>query len=359
MGANGPPRPRNRGTKTVAPVQSIMESPSPSTTYTLESLLTKASEFVEQCHYEIGAKFYLRALEMSPKDTTIMDALADAYLQLDQVDQATLLLEKSITLAPHSGAAKWLSLAQLKRGEDAAACYDRGIALLSSPTAQPSQPVPLASAHCGVIELYMTDLCDMENAEQLCEDHLTHALQLHPDGFEPNTMAASLRLVQQRQEEAVVHVDKVIASITAVDSATTLATENVEEFSLPLRFSAGKSMIEVGRYEAAAGVLEGVLYGDDGNPEVWCVLGVCYQSLKEYELSKQYLEKCVSMLHGSGSGTGGGSSSSSSSSSSNGVMDAQIQHVNGILEEVVKSLAEVKSNGGGSMEVEEEEDDDL
>jgi hypothetical protein len=100
------------------------------------------------------------------------------------------------------------------------------------------------------------------------------------------------------------------------------------------------------------------LYGDDGNPEVWCVLGVCYQSLKEYELSKQYLEKCVSMLHGSGSGTGGGSSSSSSSSS-NGVMDAQIQHVNGILEEVVKSLAEVKSNGGGSMEVEEEEDDDL
>ena len=349
------------GTKTEkARVQSIMASESPSpTTYTLESLLTKASEFVEQCHYEIGAKFYLRALEMSPKDTTIMDALADAYLQLDQVDQATLLLEKSITLAPHSGAAKWLSLAQLKRGEDAAACYDRGIALLSSPTAQPSQPVPLASAHCGVIELYMTDLCDMENAEQLCEDHLTHALQLHPDGFEPNTMAASLRLVQQRQEEAVVHVDKVIASITAVDSATTLATENVEEFSLPLRFSAGKSMIEVGRYEAAAGVLEGVLYGDDGNPEVWCVLGVCYQSLKEYELSKQYLEKCVSMLHGSGSGTGGGSSSSSSSSSSNGVMDAQIQHVNGILEEVVKSLAEVKSNGGGSMEVEEEEDDDL
>ena len=322
------------------------------TTFTSEQLLTKAAEFVEQCHYDIGAKFYLRALEMNPKDTTIMDALADAYLQLDSVSDATLLLEKSIALAPHSGAAKWLSLAQLKRGEDAATCYERGIALLTAETLQPN-PIALASAHCGMVELYMTDLCDTENAEQVCETHLSAALDLHPIGFEPNTMAASLRLVQQRRDEATSHVDIVIASINAVDSASSLATEDVEEFSLPLRFSAGKSMIEVGRHDAAAGVLEGVLYGDDGNPEVWCVLGVCYQSLHDYDLSKQYLEKCIAMLRSSSGSEGGGSSSSSSSSSSNssdgGAMNAQIQHVAGILEEVNQSIAE---GGNDGMELE-------
>ena len=313
------------------------------TTFTSEQLLTKAAEFVEQCHYDIAQKFYLRALEMNPKDTNIMDALADTYLQLDAVDEAVLLLEKSISLAPNSGPAKWLSLAQLKRGQDSASCYERGIALLSN--MQPLQPIALASAHCCLVELYMTDLCDEENAEQLCENHLARALELHPNGFEPNTMGASLRLVQQRREEAVVHVDKVISSINTADSQKTLAVEDVEEFSLPLRFSAGKAMIEVGRYEAAAGVLEGVLYGDDGNPEVWCVLGICYQSLQEYDLAKQYLEKCLVMLSG---GNGGNMSSSSGGSSGGGggsdsgnsgdFMSAQIQHVNGILAEVVKSI---------------------
>ena len=124
--------------------------------HTSAQLLTKAAEFVEQCHYDVGAKFYLRALEMNPKDTNIMDALADAYLQLDQVEQAVLLLEKSVTLAPNEGAAKWLSLAQLKVGEDAAGCYERGIQLLMADNEQNPQPFALASAHCSVVELYMT-----------------------------------------------------------------------------------------------------------------------------------------------------------------------------------------------------------
>ena len=310
--------------------------------HTSAQLLTKAAEFVEQCHYDVGAKFYLRALEMNPKDTNIMDALADAYLQLDQVEQAVLLLEKSVTLAPNEGAAKWLSLAQLKVGEDAAGCYERGIQLLMADNEQNPQPFALASAHCSVVELYMTDLCDIEHAEQTCEEHLAHALQLHPQGFESNTMGASLRLVQQRRDEAVVHVDKIIDSVNSMNSSVT--SPNVsEEFSLPLRFSAAKSMIEVGRYDAAAGVLEGVLYGDDGNPEVWCVLGVCYKHLNELSLAKQYLEKSFAML------------------SSDVQLVAQQQHVATILQEVNAAILELEkvSESNADMNIDEDEDEDL
>lgn len=313
-------------------------STSSSSTFTSDQLLEKAAEFVEDCHYDIGAKFYLRALEMNPKNTLIMDALADAYLQLDQVNEAVLLLEKSISLAPNSGATKWLSLAQLKLGQEALECYECGIKLLSANKESP-QPIILASAHCSVVELHMTDLCDSEGAEQTCENHLAQALQLHPDGFEPNTMAASLRLVQQRRDEAIAHVDKVIASVNAA------APGNVArlEFSLPLRFSAAKSMIEVGRHDAAAGVLEGVLYGDDGNPEVWCVLGVCYQQLQEYDLAKDYLERCLQMLL-----------------QDVNLMDQQ-NHVRGILNEVNQAMA-MRGNGndGGDGSIESMDvDDDL
>jgi tetratricopeptide (TPR) repeat protein len=206
------------------------------TSYTPDQLLVKAAEFVEQCHYDIGAKFYLRALEMNPKDTNIMDALADAHLQLDQVDEALLLLEKSVSLAPSSGPAKWLSLAQLKQGQDAAACYGQGILLLTQEENSSKQHTDaLASAHCSVVELYMTDLCDTEDAEQICETNLATALQLNPDGFEPNTMAASLRLVQQRRDEAVVHVNKMIAAVNKEQTQHEGEAIDTDEFSLPLR----------------------------------------------------------------------------------------------------------------------------
>jgi polyhydroxyalkanoate synthesis regulator phasin len=66
----------------------------------------------------------------------------------------------------------------------------------------------LSSAYCNLAELYLTDLCEEETAENDCEQYLEKALQLKDGDGEPPVDAlqtmANLRLSQQeRQLEAV------------------------------------------------------------------------------------------------------------------------------------------------------------
>ena len=79
-----------------------------------DRLIEKGAELVEQCHYETAAKFFVRALEQRPNDTSLLEALADVYLQLHNIEAANMLLEKSAAISPDDGAAKWLSLGQIR-----------------------------------------------------------------------------------------------------------------------------------------------------------------------------------------------------------------------------------------------------
>jgi tetratricopeptide (TPR) repeat protein len=56
----------------------------------------------------------------------------------------------------------------------------------------------LARAHCAIAELYLTDLCDMDNAEQKCEYHVQTAIQLcDPPILDALQVLTSLRLSQK------------------------------------------------------------------------------------------------------------------------------------------------------------------
>ncbi len=68
---------------------------------------------------------------IAPDDTNIMDALADAYLQLGEHCEALSLLELSTSRSPEENPYKWCYLAQLQAGSDAVGSYQRGINLLS------------------------------------------------------------------------------------------------------------------------------------------------------------------------------------------------------------------------------------
>ena len=42
--------------------------------------------------------------------------------------------------------------------------------------------------------------------------------------------------------------------------------------------------------------LEQILHEDDSDPEMWCVLGVCYKELGNIQLSHTYLSRCQIMV---------------------------------------------------------------
>lgn len=129
---------------------------------------------------------------------------------------------------PSSGPFKFLQLAQL---EDGAAClplYKTGISLLESHLSHLISSASkgrgkkkkkskaqngiegelvdtpgiketrsrLASAYCAVAELYMTDLCDEEDAETNLEKAIERALELQPDSTEALLCDSQLKKIR-------------------------------------------------------------------------------------------------------------------------------------------------------------------
>jgi predicted Zn-dependent protease len=99
--------------------------------HTPEALIEQGNVALAGMKIELAAQFFKRALELSPSDTNIMDALADVLLQMGDQHTAFLLLQHSTSTTPSENPFKWCYFAQLQAGEEAVASYRTGIRLMA------------------------------------------------------------------------------------------------------------------------------------------------------------------------------------------------------------------------------------
>ena len=79
----------------------------------------------------------------------------------------------------------------------------------------------LARAHCALAELYLTDLCDTDNAEQQCEYHVQTAMKLcDPPILDALQVMTSLRLSQPKKQPS----PTLTTTETATETTTTTTT---------------------------------------------------------------------------------------------------------------------------------------
>ena len=98
---------------------------------TPEALIERGNHALASLQPELAARFFQRALALMPDDTNIMDALADALLQIGEKEAAFQLLTLSTSTAPEENPYKWCYLAQLQSGKEAVTSYQRGIEILT------------------------------------------------------------------------------------------------------------------------------------------------------------------------------------------------------------------------------------
>lgn len=100
--------------------------------FSSEDLVSQANVALSNMQFELAVKFYKRALQMAPTDTSIMDALAEVQIQLGETHEAELMLQQSISLEPTRNPYKWCYLAQLQNGEQAFISYKKAAEIMSS-----------------------------------------------------------------------------------------------------------------------------------------------------------------------------------------------------------------------------------
>ncbi|TMW63443.1 hypothetical protein Poli38472_002384 [Pythium oligandrum] len=275
----------------------MVKKPGNKADYSVAELVAKAETLVDQCQPELAIRFYEKALAKEPSNTTLLDIVGELSLELDNPERAHAAFQQSIQLAPAQNPSKWFYLSQLVPGEDAEKYTTQGITYLQAELqhldAQSAEAQvikkQISDAFCSLGELYMTDLCDEDDAETKCENFFQEAMKFDIGLPEPTQALANLRLVQQRKEEAAELMEETYRRLN----------ENCDENSLPsleFRIATGKALIEVEMYEEACDVLEGVMQEDDENAELWFLVGTCYRAMDDLAMSLEFFQKCEEML---------------------------------------------------------------
>lgn len=174
-----------------------------------EEILTLAKSKIETYDYEEAQALCQEVLKRDADDLKALEVSASLCLELGNKEGAMHCFGRAITLAPDSGFTKYLSMGELLGGEDGLQCYKKGIELIQqsiqetqkeniddsngekkSSEASSSSKAPicdnsfskdlirkLSNAYCSIADLYTSDLCDADGAEQEAETYCKKATE--------------------------------------------------------------------------------------------------------------------------------------------------------------------------------------
>ncbi|PVD30481.1 hypothetical protein C0Q70_09747 [Pomacea canaliculata] len=264
--------------------------------YTIDQLLDKTQQLIDEFQYELAQKFCQRALEKDPDNVRALETSGILLLELGNVEAAKQCFGRAVEVCPESGFSKYMYLGQIFQGAQAVDCFQKGIELmLKEKGEKETQEVAAAcrgsnegpsdrdisNAYCSVAELYLTDLCCEEGAEERCEENVEKAVSLDPNNPEALQLKASFLLSKEKLDEAKEIIKHSVSLWLPQLQAEDKCEGDDEEFdpveSCPLsyntRMQSAKILIEVGEYELATEILELLLDEDEDVPDVWYMLG--------------------------------------------------------------------------------------
>ncbi|EER23466.1 hypothetical protein D8B26_001577 [Coccidioides posadasii str. Silveira] len=245
----------------------------------------------------------------SPNTLIGLNLAGEIYVELGDIDAAREHFLRAVTLDPEGlipesrggGAEKFLWLAQLSEdgGKDSVRWFERGVMVLrkniqaleenmsiEQADGLEEQKKKMANALCGVIEIYMTDLSWEEDAESRCETLITEALLVAPESPECLQTLASIRISQLR------HDDAKTALLRSLELWKDLPPDSPNVPDFPVRVSLSRLLMEAEMEREALEVLERMILEDDQSIETWYLGGWC-----QYLLGKKTQEQSAGAVN--------------------------------------------------------------
>ena len=248
------------------------------------SLLGAAQAQADSLDLEAAMSIYEKILASRPDCVAALDGLGEAALQTGDRERAANALTRSIELSPEDGVDRYMNLGQLCGGPEALGWLERGVAMLRAKHAaaaacgEVQAALALASALCSVAEVFLTDACDEPDAEARCEAAASEAVALvQPLSVqslaEPYVTLASVRLSQERPDEAQSLLQSAVAIFAAANDASPPPFD--------VRLACAKMLMEVESAADALELLQGLRLEHDDALEVWYL--VCCAALQSGE----------------------------------------------------------------------------
>ncbi|KAK7206424.1 hypothetical protein BZA70DRAFT_276558, partial [Myxozyma melibiosi] len=297
---------------------------------TIEQSIQSAQESISQRRPYDALSALTPLLASNNDNAELLQTLATAHLEVSALpeeadgethaEKAYEYFVKAANLDDSNGKgdhAKYLWLGQLSGGRDAVEWFRKGCnglrKDLSSEDVEDEKKVELrkklCDALCASVEIWMTDLCMEPEAESTCDALITESLMIDANHPESYSTLASIRLSQQRPDDARIAVQRSwelfnasaeaqrlnqslseygsdeVAQITALKNLTRLSIEtelhDLAEEACKLILALDEDIAEVWYL---AGLTAAQKYGKSGDP---AVLTAAYESfLNALELTE-------------------------------------------------------------------------
>nr|VWO96198.1 Myo-inositol-2-dehydrogenase [Ganoderma boninense] len=286
-------------TKKIKPLVTENSSDGPAAAPSISSLLEKAQTLIVQCDYELAGRFARRVLEREPGNVEAKEMLGVTQLETGEIFAAKETFLSLVPPHPDAPAAPppsaYLYLAQLSDEDPhlALGYYQSAVDLLSIQLKGKERAVDSSNAIddeaerrrnvvralIGMVEIWMDpsyDLCDDPAAEKTCEDLLNLALQTDPGNTEALQALASVRMSQQRPDDAKVCLEQAWLQWKDLD------LDDPQLPPIPARLSIVKLFLELSLFTPALLVLQGIMASDDQEVEAWYLEGWCFFLMAEH-----------------------------------------------------------------------------
>ncbi|ORX58068.1 TPR-like protein [Hesseltinella vesiculosa] len=250
--------------------------------YTLDDLVPHIQENIDAMEYPLAYAFCEKALALAPTNAKVLEWTGQVEIELEKFAEAREHMLQAIQIEPDHGHAKYMYLGQLSVEKEAIAAFQKGVDLMVQDREQCQDPEEqkvlankIATALCSMTEIYLTDCCFEPEAEQKCEEYLQQAQQVAPEHAEVYQLLASVRLSQQRNEEAAQVLDH---------SIQLWINKDVSDPTLPnydSRLALVRLLLEVGAMAQAFDILERLQKENDQVVDLWYLYGWTYYILGE------------------------------------------------------------------------------
>ncbi|KAI0303750.1 TPR-like protein [Multifurca ochricompacta] len=252
---------------------------------TTDDLLLKAQELIVRCDYDLAGRFVERVLQRAPDNAEAKEILGVTFLSLlppnpgapsSPPPAAHLYLAQLSDDDPqmalkHFASAVDILMLQLKGKERA---VDSTLTKFDEDETRRT----IVRALVGQVEIWMDpayDLCFDPTAESNCEELLKTALQVDPENTEALQTLASVRMSQQRPDEAKETLKR------AWSSWKDLEQDDSRLPPIASRLNLTKLFLELSLFTPALTVLQGIMASDDEEVEAWYLEGWCLFLMSE------------------------------------------------------------------------------
>jgi len=261
----------------------------------LTELILETRKLLGLSQFKEALKLLKQHKNQYGSNVEFLQIFGETYLENGKVDKAYEFLEQSCSLDTEGqfGSEKFFYLGQIIGGQKGIEFIDHGIAQLTTKLTESQNDEVLRKQvikklNQGLfaeIEIWMTDLCMEPEAENKCDELITQSLTIDDQNPESWSLLASIRISQQRDQDALEAVNKAWdlfdAKKTSLENNANINTGEIDTEEISIEYveliqpliTLSRFAIEMGNYELGSVIASNVRDVDEDNVESYYLEG--------------------------------------------------------------------------------------